>query len=245
MKIELTQVPYLSVSQIGELASNLDAIHSRVIKAIDRLNKDVEARKAEIAGRWNKASTLSTGDRARFAESETVAAIGQIKDNSAAELDALLKSAGPAHNALVDQKAFYESPVKVLARQALGDPKRTEYMQQLQHAGAAELGHMGQLAVSTKNSTLAAAVLSVVDKMPASSRPFGPADLATAMQLDEYIKAQQYFKTSDVALQAILVAIRTWKAGKTNPLNTVSLALQRKQLEAMGGAPGDGDGSED
>lgn len=245
MKIELTQAPYLSVTQIGELASNLDVIHSRVVKAIERLNKDVTSRKTEIANRWQKASALPMADRARYAEAETVAAIGEIKDNSQAELDALLKSAGPAHSALADQKAFYDSPVQVLARQALGDPKRTEYLHQLQHAGAAELGHMGQLAVSTKNAALAAAVLSLIDAMPAASRPFGSVELAMAMQLDDYIKARQYFKAGDVALQSILVAIRAWKAGKTNPLNTVSLALQSKQLADMGGAPGDGDGSDD
>ena len=245
MKIELTQVPYLSVTQIGEHASHLDGIHSRVVKTIERLNRDVAARKDEIAGRWSKASALPMADRARYAEAETVSAIGQIKDNSEAELDGLLKSAGPAHNALLDQKAFYDSPVKVLARQSLGDPRRTEYLRQLQHAGAAELGHMGQLAVSTKNAALAAAVLSVVDKMPAAARPFGPVELASAMQLDDYVKAQRYFRAGEVALQSILVAIRSWKAGKTNPLNTVSLALQRKQLADAGGAPGDGDGSDD
>jgi hypothetical protein len=245
MKIELTQAPYLSVTQIGELASNLDAIHSRVIKAIERLNKDVAARKAEIAARWSKASGMQMSDRAHYAEAETVAAIGEIKDNSQAELDGLLKSAAPAHNSLVDQKAFYDSPVKVLARQGLGDPRRTEYLQQLQHAGASELGHMAQLAVSTKNATLAAAVLSLVDRMPTASRPFGPVELAEAMQLDDYVKARQYFKAGDVALQSIIVAIRVWKAGKTNPLNTVSLALQRKQLDALSGGPGGGDDHED
>lgn len=231
MKIELTQTPLLSPSQIGELASSLDALHSRVIKAIERLNKDVAARKTEISNRWKSAASLSASDLVRIAESETVAAIGQIKDNSKAELDGLLKAAAPAHAQLVDQRPFYDSPVKVLSRSALGDQRRTEYLQQLQHAGPAELGHMAQVAVSTKNVPLAAAVLSLVDRIPTKERPVGPAELASEMCLDDYLKVQEYLKLGEARLQGIVVAIRSWNAGMSNPINTVSLALYEREID--------------
>lgn len=231
MKIELTQPSLLSPSQIGELTSSLDALHSRVIKTIERLNKDVAARKAEIANRWKNAASLSASDLARIVESETVAAIGQIKDNSKAELDRLLKEAAPAHTRLVEQRPFYDSPVKVLNRAALGDARRTEYLQQLQFAGSAELGHMAQVAVSTTNVPLAAAVLSLVDRMPTKERPFSPVELASAMRLDDYLKVQEYLKLGDARLQGIVVAIRTWNAGKSNPLNTLSLALYEREID--------------
>src|SRR5690606_16707954 len=117
------------------------------------------------------------------------------------------------------------SPAKVLSRAALGDPKRTEYINQLAYAGPAELGHMAQVAVATQNVALAAAVLSLLDRMPSKDRPFGPVDLASAMKLDDYLKVQEYIKLGDARLQGILVAIRTWNQGKSNPLNTVQLAL--------------------
>jgi hypothetical protein len=231
MKIELTHTLLLSPSQIGELASSLDALHSRVIKAIERLNKDVAARKTEIATRWKSASSLSASDLARIAESETVAVIGQIKDNSKAELEGMLKAAAPAHTQLIDQRPFYDSPVKVLSRAALGDPRRTEYLQQLQHAAQAELGHMAQVAVSTKNIPLAAAVLSLVDRMPTRERPVAPAELALAMRLDDYLKVQEYLKLADARLQGIVVAIRAWNAGRANPINSVSLALYDREID--------------
>lgn len=54
--MNLNQVsPLLSPQQIGELASNLDAIHTRALKAIERLNQDVASRKADIANRWKSA----------------------------------------------------------------------------------------------------------------------------------------------------------------------------------------------
>jgi len=229
--MNLNQVsPLLSPQQIGELASNLDAIHTRTVKAIQRLQADIDARKAEIANRW-KSAGIDAADKARFAQSETVAAVRQIKDNSVKELDKLLKDAGAPHAQLVSQRDFYSSPAKVLSRAALGDPKRTEYINQLAYAGPAELGHMAQVAVATQNVPLAAAVLSLIDRMPSKDRPFGPVELASAMKLDDYLKVQEYIKLGAARLQGILVAIRTWNQGKANPLNTVQLALREQQID--------------
>lgn len=229
--MNLNQVsPLLSPQQIGELASNLDAIYSRALKAIQRLQSDIDARKAEIANRW-KSAGIDAADKARISQSETVAAVRQIKDNSTKELDKLLKDAGAPHAQLVSQRDFYSSPAKVLSRAALGDPKRTEYINQLAYAGPAELGHMAQVAVATQNVPLAAAVLSLLDRMPSKDRPFGPVELASAMKLDDYLKVQEYIKLGDARLQGILVAIRTWNAGKSNPLNTVQLALREQDID--------------
>ena len=226
--MNLNQVsPLLSPQQIGELASNLDAIHTRALKAIERLNQDVASRKADIANRW-KSAGIDAADKARFAQSETVAAVRQIKDNSAKELDKLLKDAGAPHAQLVSQREFYSSPAKVLARAALGDHKRTEYLHQLAYAGPAELGHMAQVAVATQNIPLASALL---DRMPSKDRPVGPAELAAAMKLDDYLKVQEYIKLGDARLQGILVAIRSWNSGKSNPLNTVRLALREQAID--------------
>jgi hypothetical protein len=241
MKVTLSDTPLLSPQQIGELASNLDAIHTRVVKAIERLNKDVATKKAEIASRWKSAPGVSAGDLSRIAQTETLAAVRQIRDNSKAELDALLKQAGAPHAHLVAQRPFYDSPAKVLARASLGDPRRTEYVQQLQHAGPAELGHMAQVAVGTRNVALASAVLSLLDRMPSKDRPVGPAELATAMRLDDFLKVQEYVKLGDARLQGILVAIRAWNSGRSNPISTVSLALRERALDkdVIGGGDGD------
>ncbi|HCE6772231.1 TPA: hypothetical protein NHP28_003305 [Pseudomonas aeruginosa] len=229
--MNLNQVsPLLSPQQIGELASNLDAIYSRALKTIQRLQSDIDARKAEIANRW-KSAGIDAADKARISQSETMAAVRQIKDNSTKELDKLLKDAGAPHAQLVSQRDFYSSPAKVLSRAALGDPKRTEYINQLAYAGPAELGHMAQVAVATQNVALAAAVLSLLDRMPSKDRPFGPVELASAMKLDDYLKVQEYIKLGEARLQGILVAIRTWNQGKSNPLNTVQLALREQAID--------------
>lgn len=231
MKITLSDTPLLSTQQIGELASTLDLLHKRTLTAIERLNKDIATRKQQIAARWKSAPGIGGADVARFAEHETVATVREIKDNSKAELDKILKDAGAPHAQLVSQREFYSSPAKVLARAALGDPKRTEYLHQLAYAGPAELGHMAQVAVATQNIPLASALLSLLDRMPSKDRPVGPAELAAAMKLDDYLKVQEYIKLGDARLQGILVAIRTWNQGKSNPLNTVQLALREQAID--------------
>jgi len=233
MSVELTNTPILTPSQIGELATQLDAIHTKALKAIERLNKDIATRKSEIANRW-KSSGISDADQQRYAESETVAAIGQIKDTATKELDAILKQAGAPNEQIVAQRQFYDSPVKVLARAGLGSPERTHYAQQLQHAGPSELGHMAQLAVSSKNEALAAAVLSLLDATPTQQRPLSPQHLARAMELEAYSKVQTYQKLAEARLHGIIVAIRTFRAGRANPLNTLSLALREREIEALG-----------
>ena len=227
----LSNTPLLTAAEIGALASSLDALHTKTLKVIERLNQDVAERKRQIASRWKSAPGLSAGDLARFAEQETLASVRQIKDNAEAELDKLIKDAGAPHAQLIDQRQFYDSPAKVLSRAALGDPKRTEYLQQLQHAGPAELASMAQVAVSSKNVPLAAAVLSLLDRMPSKDRPVGPAELAHAMRLEEFLKVQEYIKLGDARLQGILVAIRTWKHGRSNPINTVQLALREQAID--------------
>ncbi|MCC3255916.1 hypothetical protein [Xanthomonas campestris] len=237
MKITLSDTQLLSPQQIGELASNLDAIHTRVLKAIERLNKDVATRKTEIASRWKNAPGVGAGELVRFAQNETLAAVRQIRDNSKAELDGLLKQSGAPHAQLIAQKQYYDSPAKVLARAALGDERRTAYLQQLQHAGPAELGHMAQVAVGTRNLPLASAVLSLIDRMPSKDRPVGPVELATAMRMDEFLKVQEYIKLGDARLQGILVNIRAWNASKANPISSIQLAMRERDIdnELIGG----------
>jgi hypothetical protein len=54
------------------------------------------------------------------------------------------------------------------------------------------------------------------------------------MELPEYAKVNEYLKLAEARLQGIIVAIRTWRQGRANPLNTLSLALREKEIEALG-----------
>lgn len=230
MKIELRQIPLLSPSEIGELSSNLEAIHSKTLRTIEYLNNTLQAKKLEIANRW-KSTNIGDADKARLAQQETLVVVGKIKDAARDELDGFIKEAGPAYWSLMEQRAFYDNPVKVLTRAGLGTDQRTAYLHQLAHAGSVELGHLAQVAVSTRNEILAAAILSKLDSMPAKDRPVSAQQLASAMDLPGFNKVAAYMKIGENRLQGIVVAIRTWNSGRSNPINTVSLALRERQID--------------
>lgn len=224
-------LPYLTGAQLVEQAALLDSLHSRTVKAIERLQRDVDARKAAIANRW-KDAPLDSMHKRQVEAQEIRVAILDIRKNSERELDGLLKEAGAAHARAISQRGFYDSPVKVLNRLTLGDPKRSEYAAQVEGVGPAELAHLAQFAVSTRNLPLAAAIVSRLDRMPSGQRPVSAAGLASAMQIEEHRKAVEALKIADARLQAVLVAIRAWKSGKANPLSTVALGLKARTLDA-------------
>jgi hypothetical protein len=88
---------------------------------------------------------------------------------------------------------------------------------------------MAQVA-GTKNVALAAAVVSLLDRMPSKHRPVGPAELAIAMKMEDYEKVREYIKLDD-APPGILVAVRTWQSGGANPPNTMSLAMREQEVD--------------
>lgn len=228
-----TALPFLNASELLDVASNLDAIHTRTLKVIDRLQKDVDTRKAAVANRWKDTASygLSLGDKARIEAEEVRVAIITIRQNAEKELDGIFKEAGVAHAQAISQRTFYDSPVKTLNRITLGDPKRSEYLRQIESVGPAELTHLAQFAVSTNNTALAAAIVTRLDSVKTGSRPFSAVTLATSMQLEEHRKGAEAIKIADVRLQGIVIAIRTWKASTSNPINTVALAMRNRTLD--------------
>jgi hypothetical protein len=231
MKTELKpNLPFLTVQQIGDLTSALDATHTRTIKAIERLQKDIDAQKASIANRWKNAS-IGAMDKRRIEAEEMKAVFLTIRQNSQKELDALFREAGASYQQIVAQKAFYDSPVKTMARAGLGDAKRTDYLRQLRDAGPAEISHMAQLAVSTRNLVLAAVLVTMIDGMSTASRPFTAHHLAESFGHDDFVKVREYLKIAEHRFQGTVIAVRTWNADRANPLHTVSLALMGRTLD--------------
>lgn len=59
----------------------------------------------------------------------------------------------------------FASPVSILAREGIGSPERSRYMEQITHSGPAELANLAALAVAERNKTLGAAILSRLDRL--------------------------------------------------------------------------------
>ena len=224
-------LPFLNASELLSVASGIDALHSRTIKAIERLQRDVDAQKSAIANRW-KTAAIGASDKRRIEAEEIRVATLTIRKNSENELDGLLKEAGIAHTRAVGQRGFYGSPVMTLNRVSLGDARRSSYQDQVAGIGPAEAMHLGQWAVSTGNLALAAALVAKVDAMPAGNRPYSGVALAEAMRLDEHRKAAEAIKIVEMRFQGIVIAIRAWKASRSNPLHAVGLSLMGRTLDS-------------
>lgn len=243
MKIDLTNASFLTIAQLGNLTSSLDALHQRVIKAIDRLQHDVGARKAEIANRWKRLDGISAADRQRLAEQETSKAVLEIKANSQKEVDGLMREAGRLHTQIMDQKSFYASKAMVLNRAGLGTDRRANIEQTTARARPATLAGMMQFAIGTNDLVMAAAVVLENDTRRESDRGFSSQDALALITVEEFDKAHEYLKIADVRLQGIVLAVRAWTMGRANPIDTVSLAMRNRELNlsVLGHGGDDGD----
>ncbi len=222
---------FLNASQLIDAASLLDALHKRTIKSLDRLQADLAARKDAIAKRWKGVAGINTNLQRQGEASEVKAVFVEIRENSLAEFDGIMKEAGAAYEHVPSQRDFYASPVMTLNRATLGDPRRTQYVEQLRNSGRGELTHLAQWAVATGNAALAAAIVSRLDSMPGAQRPFHGVAVAEALRLEEHRKAVEAIKIAEARFQAIVIAIRTWKLAQATPVNTISLALLGRTLD--------------
>lgn len=111
----------------------------------------------------------------------------------------------------------------------LGTTERSAYMQQLDGSGPVELTNAAALAVATKNRTLGAALVSIIDRMPARSRPFSAADLADKLCGEETRAMQAAIAAVKTAAQRSIVMNREWEAGKPRPADRIKLALATKK----------------
>ncbi len=125
MKIELTGANFLSLQELGELAARLDVLHEKTIKAIDRLQGEVEAQRTRIADHWRGGAALGPADRGRVMAEQTSAAIRAIRQNAKPELDGIMRTAGASYGPLVAQRPYWASRAVVLNRQGLATMRRT------------------------------------------------------------------------------------------------------------------------
>ena len=105
-------LPFLNASQMIEQASALDAIYNRTVKAIARLQKDVDTAKAAVASRWS-GTNVSHAIRSQAEAEDARMAVMGIREKAEKELDGLMKEAGAAHNSIITQRPFYLSLIHI------------------------------------------------------------------------------------------------------------------------------------
>lgn len=131
-----------------------------------------------------------------------------------------------------------QSPAQMLGRVALGEAKRTNYQQQLNGAGPVELESAAALAISSGDVVLAAAVVTVIDRMPLNRRPFSVVAFAERMWGEQFRDVNGKLQGVILAERKALAANNEFVRGKGDALVNLSNTLAERALAA---ASGEGD----
>lgn len=127
------------------------------------------------------------------------------------------------------------SPAQMLGRVALGDNKRTQVQHQLTGAGPVELESAAALAVSSGDVVLAAAIVTVVDRMPMKLRPFPVAAFAERMWGEQHREVSSKLSGVVLVYNRATNANKEFVSGNRKPIANLSHALAARALDAANG----------
>jgi hypothetical protein len=220
--------PVLATADVISLAEVAAKRAAKFGAVIDTLEQGAAARGAEVgeslarAGFDRKSAHDAAAKASAKARAELVEASSDARWASLRELNA-------AADSLATTATLWASPVTVLSRAGLGSPERSAYMAQLTGAGPVELTQMATLATATGDKVLGAALVSIIDRMPAKSRPFSAGALADRLVGDEFRRVQAAIAAVRHAAQRSIVRNRALESGKAQTLDRLKLALSQKE----------------
>lgn len=219
-----TEAPALAIADVISLAEVAARRAEKFGAMIDTLDAGVAKRAAEAADSLARAG-FDPKDQQAAADKAAATARSEVVQNSSDARWERLKELQAASDSLAMTAQLWASPVTVLARAGLGTPERTAYQQQLEGSGIVDLKNAALLATATKNKTLGAALVSIIDRMPARSRPFSSAELADRLVGEEWRQVDTAIRAVREAARRSIIRNREYEAGKVRPLDRVKLAL--------------------
>ncbi|PIE13932.1 MAG: hypothetical protein CSA70_04300 [Rhodobacterales bacterium] len=195
---------------------------------IDTLDAGVAKRAADAAESLARAG-FDAKDQQAAADKAAATARREVVANSSDARWERLRELQAASDSLAMTAMLWASPVTVLSRVGLGMPERSAYLAQLEGSGVVELRNMAALATATKNKVLGAALVTIIDRMPARSRPFSSAELAERLCGEEWRQVDAAIREVREAARRSIMRNREYEAGKARPLDRVKLALNKKE----------------
>jgi hypothetical protein len=133
-------------------------------------------------------------------------------------------------------QAVARGPIALLGRVALGEARRGNLIQQMSGAGPVELEVLARQAVMTDDLVLGSAIAAVVGARSKADQPFSPVSLAERLLGEVYARIAQKLKTIVFNYRAAFQADQTFANGKAKTIDSITLALARRDLAASEGA---------
>ncbi|ABD55809.1 hypothetical protein [Jannaschia sp. CCS1] len=227
LPLDIPDKPILSTAEVVSLAEVAAKRAEKFGTLIDTLDAGVAKRAADAAESFSRAG-FQPKDQQTAADKAAAIARREVVTNSSDTRWAHLKELSAASDSLATTAQLWASPVTVLARAGLGTPERSAYQQQLDGSGVVDLKNVALLAVATNNKALGAAIVSIIDRMPARSRPFSAQDLADKLVGEETRSVQAAIAAVKLAAQRAINRNREYEAGRVRPMDRVKLALNKK-----------------
>lgn len=141
-------------------------------------------------------------------------------------------------------ETHYRSPMQMLMRETLGSERRGRIQQQIEQSGPVELASLAELAASTRDRELAAALCGRIGNMRRDDRPFNAGELADVMFGNQHRELSQALVEAERRVLEALQADQEFETGKGNPQRAVQIAMLRKREAEVGAYVRDEPGDE-
>lgn len=155
----------------------------------------------------------------------------RLVESTSAERDELLAALTKHESELNALADLCASPGQMLGRVGLGDPRRTNIQQQLTGAGPVELTTAARDAVARRDLVAAAAVMTIVDRLPKADRPFSPAELAQAVMGEQHKAARQKIDAARERIRGARDLNQSFERGATSPMSRIEAGLAARRLK--------------
>jgi len=191
---------WLSTSDVRNLLTKARDNRQAQRRLPDSLKDKVAHRRDEIA---RSLGDLPTEHRSNLINKAIAVHRTDLRHQSEDTRLAYVKEASRYRQATQAAASHYRSSPQMLTRYTLGSERRSRIMQQIAASGPAELASLAELAASTKDLELGAAVCSRLYELDPAKRPFVAAELADMLIGEEFREITQAIKEIDrLALEA-------------------------------------------
>lgn len=179
---------------------------------------------------------MPQSERELFARRKADTQVRDVRKAAQGRADVIRKDLANARELLDLSKDALSNPFAVLDSQTLGDSRRATYMANLVGAGPLALKHAAEQAAATGDAALAAAVISVLERMPSAERPFFPQAVLEIFPHDhEVFQPMQEYLDAELALQNSISLFGEVVNGAASTTGKISRGLRAKDAVAEEG----------
>jgi hypothetical protein len=229
----------LSVEEVNRIAARATELLTAFQARIDKLRKQVEEARDRLQQEADEvvrdASPENRATATQYAKHALHSKFAKFKNNivsaSHASRQELLQPLATHAEHAAFLMSLYASPAQALARVGLGEARRTNLQAQITGAGPVELESYAALAVTSGDVLLAAALVTVIDRMPSKERPFSVSEFAQLMWGKQHAEVVAQLKTAIQANKLAQMADAEFRTGEVSQVTKIAAMLDQRDLD--------------